>query len=860
MKIFKRIYYPVMAALVVLMLVLGLVDARVGGGGSLSDAQVNAAYGYARAVQGAHNSYNAAAQQSVRDVLIETLTDKGAIRMDADTLDEDGKNLAAYAMREGKPQPTVSLQKATVSQESQTSDGDVAVAREVHNVILSVPGTGSDAILLYARYDGSALGGASDATATGALLQSAVQTLENVKNGASYKNTVVFLFGDAGQEGDLGAYAFMQQFAGFDTVAEKVRAAADFAVGGTGGTLMMYAGRNGSLGVIGAYARFNGGTFASSALSLLFKSGEKAAGGAFGDASTLRFTNRGDVNRYATANDVKVNKKLVRQQANAMQKFVSCFADTSVADLNTKSSAVYFSYLDVMTVYYPAAVAFVIAGIIAGLIIAIVILNIRNKTFGWGKALAGAAVQLVTLLATSLSLLALYYLFALLLSGFGVLPFQGLSSVRFDSIGLLISAAILAVTLSIFFYILLKRTFAVKAADVVRGNTLLVALVAFVLSFAAPGISYPFTCVALFSLTAMLMTVLFKHKFKNKFGMDIERLFLYVWPVVIALPLFLPLMAASQAAFPVLSLVLVMAVAVLLTGCIAPFADYLKPVLDKVMKKLPPRKVRYERMVTERVEDRAKKGKFTEVTAKKIVVEKTPWTYLNRIGLSLAAFISAVMIVLFCSFSTTYSSSALAAPAYYDSLYDDSMLFVYEKNGSDAAAATVEVHDKIAYNYIRYAVNDLNWNADKGAYVKEYTGAISQIVPVQPDFTNSGKTVSFTAFDSDYSQITVTLKNASKVTSVIFNENDESRKSEEYTFTNRDEIVFRLPYGYEDFTMTVDADCEITFEQQVYNANNLQGVQGSDWDRLYEYYGGNNEIEPMLRSGIVIRITKSITV
>ena len=44
MKIFKRVYYPILAALVVLMLVLGMVDSRVGmSGGNLADSKVNAA-------------------------------------------------------------------------------------------------------------------------------------------------------------------------------------------------------------------------------------------------------------------------------------------------------------------------------------------------------------------------------------------------------------------------------------------------------------------------------------------------------------------------------------------------------------------------------------------------------------------------------------------------------------------------------------------------------------------------------------------------------------------------------------------------------------------------------------------------
>ena len=55
MKIFKRIYYPVMAALVVLMLVLGIVDSHVGGGSGLKKSQVDSAMRYASQLAGGAN-------------------------------------------------------------------------------------------------------------------------------------------------------------------------------------------------------------------------------------------------------------------------------------------------------------------------------------------------------------------------------------------------------------------------------------------------------------------------------------------------------------------------------------------------------------------------------------------------------------------------------------------------------------------------------------------------------------------------------------------------------------------------------------------------------------------------------------
>ncbi|MDE7395693.1 MAG: hypothetical protein K2M95_06220 [Clostridiales bacterium] len=862
MKLFKRIYYPIMAALVVLMLVLGIVDAHAPASkGKLKTGDVNAAFAHAEEIMaagesGTHNSLTAASQDSVRSYIVNTLKNAGVAEVDSDILDDDGNNTALYATVDDVAVPTLTVQKATVRQSSQEGNA-IAVSREVRNVIVAVPGTSDKAILLFARYDTAAIGGGADASAAGSLLAEALR----VVNGAKTTNTVAIVFGDAGQENDLGARAFLHQFAGFDGLTDKIEAVADFRPEGTGGTLMVYGKSNGDLTLVGKYAKFNGGNYMSSAVeTLLSHSDSKSGSDVFGDYNTLAFTNRGGFDAYGTARDSSVNKKLVRQHFAAMDKFVGAFANASLAKMDAKQSAVYFSYLDVMTVYYPVAVSFVIGGILLGLIIAIIILNVRNKAFSLKNILLGAAVQLLTLAATSLSLLAFYYLFALLLSGFGSVPFHGISSVRYAGTGMLLSAVALATALAIFFYIVLKRTFGVKATDVVRGNALVWGLAAIVLSFALPKLSYPFTCVALFALTVLLLTVIFKAKFKARFNTDIERLFLYVWPIVIALPLIMPVIYAAQTLFSAVTIVLILAVFIGLAGFIAPYADYLKPVIDRVFKKLPPRTIRVEREVTEQVEDRAKKGKFTTVTSKKVIKEKTPWNYLNRIGVSAVAILSSFMIILFCAFNATFSTSAVARVSYADSIYDDALLFVYEKNGSSAATANVAVYDQAAYNYIRYAINDMHWNGDARAYQKEYAGRVEDIIPQAPDFEKSGDIVSFTPFDAAHSQTTVTLKNASGVTSVTFNPDDDEdtgRKSEEYTFLNQDTITFTLPYGYEAFTMEIDASCEIEFTQHVYNVTNLESV-GEDWKKMYDYYLSNKDVGPALRSGIVIKVTKTV--
>ena len=127
MKIFKRVYYPILAALVVLMLVLGMVDSRVGmSGGNLADSKVNAAFDYAVKIAQSggeetrpHNSYDAEAHKAVRDYIETELVKAGAILVESGELDDDGNNTAEYSKTaEGKNRASLYVQKTKVRQDS----------------------------------------------------------------------------------------------------------------------------------------------------------------------------------------------------------------------------------------------------------------------------------------------------------------------------------------------------------------------------------------------------------------------------------------------------------------------------------------------------------------------------------------------------------------------------------------------------------------------------------------------------------------------------------------------------------------------------------------------------------------------
>lgn len=69
-----------------------------------------------------------------------------------------------------------------------------------------------------------------------------------------------------------------------------------------------------------------------------------------------------------------------------------------------------------------------------------------------------------------------------------------------------------------------------------------------------------------------------------------------------------------------------------------PYADYLKRPLGKLAAALPMRTIRVERVVTEKIEDAAKKGKFTGSNSCQSVQEKVTRTYSNALGITLVSF------------------------------------------------------------------------------------------------------------------------------------------------------------------------------------------------------------------------------
>lgn len=549
-----------------------------------------------------------------------------------------------------------------------------------------------------------------------------------------------------------------------------------------------------------------------------------------------------------------------------MQRYVDAFGSENLSALESDSNAVFFSYLDLGVAHYPIYVGYIMGGIVLALAIAAVVVNLLKRKkygkkagFSFAKMGGGAAVQLLTMAATLAVLFVAYFLIALLLVGFGVITIHSIGSLRFASVGIVISAMLLTLAVSFAFYGLFKKLFAVRSADVARGTAFLWGLIAAVISFVAPTLAYFFAITAMGVLAVVLLNTIFKEKYREKTGESMDKLFLYAVPLIFTLPMIVPVIMIAATVLNAVYMPIVMMLFLLAAGFIAPYFTQLQPVLDKVAAMLPERKIRVERVVTEMVEDRAKKGKFTEQTVKKVVKESVPWRYRNYMGVTLIATVAVVMAILFSSFGVGFSSAVGGGVSYRNAIYNDSMVYVWERNGTGAAVRTVEVHDTIAYKYMYRAMDGFKWDSDKQAYVKTDDALKVVAGGMEPTITKSddGLSYKFKPYDSANSEITVKLTGASSVTKFTF----DNGVGDPYEVENdgNSTVNIQLPYGYGAFTMTVDSSATLGIEYvehcpDHHNINNLE-----EWAQVKKFIDSvHSEYSDNFRSGIILKYTLSL--
>lgn len=882
-KLFKLIYYPVLALVAVIMLVFSVIDGAYGYKPKAYNADYYAAVNkhIETLAASSRSQMSGSGVETAVDYITDTLVAGGFKLADEVKRGEEDDDAPVVTVTDWAkpnnttPAATVTKMTSALTAELQAQMGasHILVGTEVTNVIAAIPsaktlrGESAKSIIITARYDTrtDTVGAAENA----AFVSNLIQTLiEYKKSETAFENDLVVVFTED-MDSSYGAYAFFNSFDGLGDVVSRAVAGINLDAYGNGGTLALTDSTGAGLDYIYEYTKIAGATLNSSIAEVNIPEGFKNSGAvaAFGDIPAVQVSVLGklDASQSVTDTAANISQSIVYSQAQFVKKYIERFADTDKTfDAESGKALAFFSYLDGGTVAYDAIASYVIGAIILALFAATVTVIAVKKFYSIKKLFTAAGVQLLVAVCTLAAMFAAYFVVALMLTGFGVLPIHAIVRIRHFNAGLLIAAMIIALAGAFGFSALFKKLFKVTASDCVRGNALLAGLVGALVCFAAPAYSYLVCWFGMLSLAVLLVSACVKNVFKNKVGFGIDRLFLFTVPAILCLPLMLTTVTALTALLPLYMLPLTMLVFVLLIGTAVPYLDRTKVALDKLAKKLPKRTIRVQRVVEERVEDRAKKGKFTVRTVKKVENEKVAVNYKTYFGVSVIAVIGVIVALFSGAFGVTFGKTLTNPHAYAMSEYNDALVYecVIGTDGS-ATSQKIVVDDLIAYKYIRYAVNDLGWSSVDGRYSKSVDYSLSDIVYRAPDITKDGDTYTVRPFDGPRTTVTLTIPSARSITKITVRKSGEDEMS--YEFNNQDKIVLRLPYGYcnesNEFMLEFEGGNPTTIEYEERRSvtpfdSDRPLANLEDWNRILNYYDGT-DVANNIRGAIVLKRSKS---
>ncbi|MCH5154258.1 MAG: hypothetical protein J1F71_03505 [Clostridiales bacterium] len=870
-KLFRTIYYPVIAVFTLLMLIFSALDGAVGyspsayGGSYYKDVNTHikalAVTRSAMAAEGDGGVLNA------RNYILSMLKAGGFTEVEEEQTERDEitkekieriKTVTAYAKEGDVKKPTVTLQTSTLDADLQDDLGltEHLVGRQITNIIAALPAKGASkgAVIITVRYDSRTdTVGASGAAFVANAMQSMI---ELAGSGQTFKNDIVVVFTED-LDYSYGAYAFFNLFDGLDGVVARAKAGVNLEAYGNGGTLALTDASNAGLDYIYAYTKA-----ADNALNLSVVPGaipdefkNRDAVKAFGNIPAVQVAVLGGLDAAQSSRDnaAELSSAIVKQQARFIKDYVKVFGDcTDSFSAEGDDNTAFFSYIDGGTIAYTAVASYVVGALLLAMIAAVIVTMALKKTFSLRNMFVALGVQLLVVVSTLAAMLAAYFLVTLMLTGFGVLPIMAITRLRYSNAGIIIAAMLITVAAAFGFTTLYKKLFRVTSSDAVRGTAMLFGLAGAVMSFAFPAYSYVTSWLGLLLLAVLLTSVCLHKKFKAKFGFGMDRLYLYVIPTALCLPLIMPTITALSGLMPLVLLPVLFMLFTAVLGVGISYLDRTQPLLDKAVKKLPKRTIRVERVVTEKVEDRAKKGKFTEVTVKRVENEKIPLNYKNYFGISVVAVLGIIVALFSGGFGVSFDKTLTGFYSYNDAVYNSSLVYEWTDDGQ-----RIVVSDLSAYKFIRYHVDDLKWDSVNNVYSKTVNYDNSSIIAREPSISHDGNVYTVTTFDGGRSNVTITIPSARSITRITVKEsskNDGDYEGYVYEYENCDTIVLRFPYGFDStFTLEISGSAPSKFQYEEYRTVN-EGDAALDTVDEWNKISGNADM-PGLRAAIVIKRT-----
>lgn len=880
MKKVKLIYFPVIFVLTLILFVLSFVHvSEAGSKKGVSKAYLDSVYLTATSLADKRGSVakNQDQTKDVREEITRRIT-KASIKTAYSTTlfvyDDDGERtdetyqIAYYvynrdSLSDADKTPTYFVQSETIKFDTISkmrgtySDDELfaIVGKEVKNVIVHIPGaktkengrnSNADVILFSAHMDTTKIVPSSEDASDTVML--AVMLEEIIRTSESYngENDLVFLFTDSRYQSSLGMYVFMNQFKGFrldrndldDTydITKRIKFAVNFDAIGTGAASMLIASSSKNVTLISEYAKAMGANFSSSFVSDIIFKDYYSDFDALTDFNALNLVTFGDLKNQSNSSDSIKGlgedyiRNLAAKKAYMLSSAIKYFGNFDLDNLNSNHDAVYFSVLGLFTISYPEFVSFILGGILAVLLLIALIITVKKKAFSVNAMARGIVAQIISIIATLLSLFVLYFLIVVLLAGLNVISIQGILSYTYYNPGLMIGFILFGLAMQSLFYNVLRKLLNVKATDIARGGAFTFMVLGIALSFIYPALGYMFVIPGIFAAIIMLISSIIKEKIRQKTQQDIERLLIYMLPLAISFALMIPPLSVAASVLPLVYIPLLILPIIVSLGMVAPYFVALKPMMSKLLLKLPKRTIRVKHTVIERVEDTNKKGSYTEVAKTVIQKEKINWRYNHGVAMSIIAVISAIIIMISASTARPFGAQVYGRESYdnrfaTESLFNDSLVISWSHLGGALGTTTTQlmIKDKSLYQDLSPVLSSFVWNADKDAYVKNFNWTFAKTPVISAEGNNTFKIVpAVNGTTHGISEITIRDAEDIQYVSVTDRRGFEIMKIENNL--KKENITLRFPHNEYDFT-------EITIKVDFFEGKNRNNI-----DVFYKQY------------------------
>lgn len=381
------------------------------------------------------------------------------------------------------------------------SNDDDHQAFYLDNIIVHIPANAAepsgDALMFMGHTDSVPMGsGASDdGVAVATMLEAIRYYTGQMENGYTISNDLVFCFVNGEEFGMYGSEMFMREFAGFNDVLSRIRFGVNLESRGTSGTLIMFETAANNYNTIRLFSEINRNIFTCSVATMIYDMMPNGTDFSnFKEAyQGLNFANLGGGENYHTQNDdtAHLGKTYLSQNAMIVDDIIEKLGDYDLDLLHdADESAIFFSYLNLTTIYYSHAVSCAIAAVLLALMAANVWMKRSQKCLM--KTVKGIVAILIGLALTAGVTYGLYFAFQYIAVLAGVIDIHAIGTINFSNVPVVLSIGMIALAVTILTARLCARLFGIDRRDMSCAFAYIHGALGVVLTIVLPDASYLF--------------------------------------------------------------------------------------------------------------------------------------------------------------------------------------------------------------------------------------------------------------------------------------------------------------------------------------------------------------------------------